>query len=94
MTSSRSQNIAVDALYVSLFDEIDMGVYVLDSEDRFIYASPDFERITGLGTDAVLGSHYSAIISPEDRGRAERCSGDGHDRPVRCEVAVIKNDGP
>ncbi|MBP6990462.1 MAG: SpoIIE family protein phosphatase [Spirochaetes bacterium] len=71
-----------------------MGVYVLDSEDRFIYASPAFERITGLGTDAVLGSHYSAIISPEDRGRAERCSGDGHDRPVRCEVAVMKNDGP
>ncbi len=94
MTSSRSENIAIDALYVSLFDEVGMGVYVLDGEDRFIYASPAFEQITGLGADEVRGRHFSEILSPEDRDRAERLFRGDYAGPIRLDVAVMKKDGP
>ena len=94
MTSSRSENITIDALYVSLFDEIGMGVYILDGEERFIFASPAFERITGLLADEVLGSRYADILSPDERGRVDRISRGDHAVPVRSEVAVMKKDGP
>lgn len=92
MTTSRPKNITMDAPYVSLLEEIGMGVYVLDGEERFIYASPSFERVSGLGADEVLGRHQCDILTPACPGKTD--GGSGADRPVRREVSIMKKNGP
>ncbi|MEW5765830.1 MAG: PAS domain S-box protein, partial [Acidobacteriota bacterium] len=39
----------------------------LYQEDRFVYANPACERLTGYGTDELVGMPFLRLIHPEDR---------------------------
>ena len=59
MNSHNADTIVIDSMYLSLFEGIDMGMYVLDAENRLAYASPAFERVTGLGA----GGYYIVLAA-------------------------------
>jgi phosphoserine phosphatase RsbU/P len=91
MTSPRSDNIVIDTLYLSLFDGIDMGMYVLDAGNRLVYASPAFERVTGQAGDDLAGRPVADVFSPEDADDANELFNAAPGRTVRKDVAVTRN---
>src|SRR5581483_3291477 len=55
------------ALYRLITDSMSDLVALLDEEGRFLYASPSFERVLGVGPDALLRTECFERIQPDDR---------------------------
>lgn len=52
----------VDALFVTLFDMIDVAVFYLDADGKFTCASPAIERMTGRTPVELTGASFSSLL--------------------------------
>ena len=91
MNSHNADTIVIDSMYLSLFEGIDMGMFVLDAENRLAYASPAFERVTGLGAGEATGKPAAALFSPEGDDADGELFNAAPGRTVRREVAVLNH---
>lgn len=74
----RSANQAVQesaAALRSVVDNVDEVIFRADSEERWSYLNPAWERITGLAPDQSLGRPLLEIIHPEDQHSAREQMG-------------------
>ena len=89
MNSHNVDTIVIDSMYLSLFEGVDMGVYVLDAENRLAFASPAFERVTGLDAGEATGKPASELFSPGGDDADDELFNAAPGGTVRREVAVL-----
>jgi phosphoserine phosphatase RsbU/P len=88
MNIIQSKQKTQDELIISLFDEIDTAVFVLDGAGSFIYASPAIERISGYRSDELTGRPFSMILFTDSQQIfSEIISGESH-APTRRDVWI------
>lgn len=64
-----------------LGDALPLGILVTDCDGRCRYSNTAYQRLCGRSGDELLGSHWSAVLDPQD-----------HDRTLRHWNAAIRGD--
>ncbi|WP_458206960.1 bacterio-opsin activator domain-containing protein [Haladaptatus sp. NG-SE-30] len=81
--------------YETLFETIDDGVYVIDSDLRFAAVNEAFATMTGYDRDQLIGSHVSLVTTEDGFGRASELAieiADGKRDVAVLESEVVRHD--
>ena len=57
--------------YLNLLRNSPDIIYVLDSKGNFLLVEGAFEKILGYTREELVGKHFSSVVHPEDRERAQ-----------------------
>ncbi|MCX7021068.1 MAG: PAS domain S-box protein, partial [bacterium] len=86
---------ASEELYRTYTEEALVGVYIF-KDDRFVFANPRMEEITGYGREELLGMNPWGIVPEEDREyvrRLNEAQARGEDVPSNYRMHVRRKDG-
>jgi HTH-type transcriptional regulator, bacterioopsin transcriptional activator and related proteins len=82
--------------YETLFETVDDGVYVLDSDLRFVAVNDAFASMTGYDRDRLLGMHASLVSSDAGWERGSKLAtemADGRREVAALESELVRADG-
>jgi diguanylate cyclase (GGDEF)-like protein/PAS domain S-box-containing protein len=57
---------------IPLSDELPLGILVTDQRGKCLYSNAAYQKLCGWTADELIGSHWSAVIHPQDRDNALR----------------------
>ena len=72
-----------------------VGIIILQ-DDRFLYANPGVERITGMSHDDIMSARFSELLHPDDREKVRQNSEDrqaGRAAPDQLEMRLLTRAG-
>ena len=72
MQTDSAQSDMIDERFVPLLERLDLALFTLDRERRFVFAAPAFERITGYPSGRIGGKPFDAIVFQNDAGVTEK----------------------
>lgn len=84
------------SLYETLIDQSLSGIYLIDKEERYIYANPSYCEIVGRPWEELCAGDSLAVIAPEERefvrDRLRRRLA-GEKVPSEYEISILRPDG-
>jgi PAS domain S-box-containing protein len=84
------------SLYETLIDQSLSGIYLIDKEERYIYANPSYCEIVGRPWEELCAGDSLAVIAPEERefvrDRLRRRLA-GEQVPSEYEISILRPDG-
>lgn len=80
---------------IPLGDALPLGILVTDREGKCLYSNAAYQKLCGWTGDELVGSHWSAVIHPEDHEQTVRHWGDAvlGQKPFMCEARLQRSDG-
>ena len=84
------------SLYETLIEESLSGIYLIDKDERYIYANPSYCEIVGRPWEELSAGDSLAVIAPEEREfvreRLRRRLA-GEQVPPEYEISILRPDG-
>ncbi|MGF2733692.1 diguanylate cyclase domain-containing protein [Marinobacter sp. DUT-1] len=80
---------------ISLSDTLPLGILVTDREGKCLYSNAAYQKLCGWTGDELIGSHWSAVIHPQDHGKVVRhwdAAVLGH-QSFLCEARLKRSNG-
>lgn len=80
---------------IPLSDALPLGILLTDQDGKCLYSNAAYQKLCGWAGPELIGSHWSAVIHPQDHERALRHWGAavlGH-KPFLCEARLKRSDG-
>ncbi|MBS1208147.1 MAG: response regulator receiver modulated diguanylate cyclase/phosphodiesterase with sensor(s) [Proteobacteria bacterium] len=83
-----------EALFRMMSDASPLGILVSDDLGHCVYSNAAYQKISGLHSEQILGTHWSMAILPEDRERAlaEWQEAVSRQTPFKSEVRFLRAD--
>jgi len=57
---------------IPLSDELPLGILVTDRNGKCLYSNAAYQKLCGWSEEELIGSHWSAVIHPQDHDKAIR----------------------
>src|SRR5690606_5812558 len=83
------------SLLTSVFNVSEVGIVVTDRHQRILRVNDSFIRIYGWGREELIGKEFIELMTPEERGQAQRNHEEFMRSGVRSsgEMKIIRRDG-